>query len=46
MTATDKSFDSGMIEPGSSWSHTFNQAGTFTYSCTPHPFMKGTVVVK
>jgi len=46
VTATDKGFDSGMIEPGSGWSHTFNQAGTFTYSCTPHPFMKGTVVVK
>ena len=46
VTATDKGFDSGMIEPGSSWSHTFNQAGTFTYFCTPHPFMKGTVVVK
>ena len=46
VTATDKGFDSGMIEPGSSWSHTFDQPGTFTYYCLPHPFMKGTVVVK
>jgi len=46
VTATGKDFDSGMIDPGSSWSHTFNQPGTFTYYCTPHPFMKGTVVVK
>jgi amicyanin len=46
VTATDQRIFSGMIESGSSWSHTFNQAGTFTYACTPHPFMKGTVVVK
>ena len=27
-------------------SATFNTAGTFAYICTPHPFMKGTVVVQ
>jgi len=46
VTATDKGFDSGMIDPGRSWSHTFDQPGTYTYFCLPHPFMKGTVVVK
>jgi len=30
---------------GKSASHTFNQAGTFSYICSIHPFMKGTVVV-
>lgn len=27
------------------YSYTFNKAGTFDYLCTPHPYMKGTVVV-
>jgi LPXTG-motif cell wall-anchored protein len=45
-TANDGSFDTGVLAKGSSGSHTFSQAGTFSYVCTPHPFMKGTVVVQ
>ncbi|HKX73210.1 MAG TPA: plastocyanin/azurin family copper-binding protein [Candidatus Saccharimonadales bacterium] len=30
---------------GETFSHTFNTVGTFPYTCTPHPFMKGTVEV-
>jgi LPXTG-motif cell wall-anchored protein len=45
-TATDGSFDTGILQKGSSGSHTFAQAGTFSYFCTPHPFMKGTIVVQ
>jgi hypothetical protein len=30
---------------GKSYSHKFTKAGTFSYICTPHPFMKGKVVV-
>jgi len=40
-------------EPGSpiiprngSYVHRFVQPGTYTYHCTPHPFMKGVVIVK
>ncbi len=44
-TATDHSFDTGILHKGQSASHTFSQAGTFAYICTLHPFMKGTVVV-
>jgi amicyanin len=40
-------------EPGSpviprngSYVHRFDKAGTYTYHCTPHPFMKGVVVVR
>jgi len=40
-------------EPGSpvipahgSYVHRFDKAGTYTYHCTPHPFMKGVVIVK
>lgn len=39
-------FDSGSIEPDASWSHTFSQPGTFSYACTFHPEMKGTITVK
>jgi len=44
-TADDGSFDTGTIQPGGSGSHTFNTAGTFSYICTIHPNMKGTVRV-
>jgi plastocyanin len=43
--ANDGSFDTGILKKGQSASHTFNQAGTFSYFCQPHPFMKATVVV-
>ena len=40
-------------EPGSppisrngTFAHRFDRPGTYTYHCTPHPFMKGVVVVK
>lgn len=38
-------FDSGDLAPGDTWSYTFAEAGTYTYHCIPHAFMKGTVVV-
>ena len=46
VTSITKSFDSGLINPGKTWRYTFTKAGTFNFFCTPHPFMKGTVVVK
>jgi len=46
ITADDGSWDSGPIEPGESWSHTFSQPGEFAFHCTPHPFMKAVVVVR
>ena len=45
-TANDGSFDTGILKKGQSSSHTFNQAGTFSYFCKPHPFMKASVVVQ
>lgn len=38
-------WDSGVIQPGASYSHTFTQAGTFTYHCRIHPSMMGVVMV-
>ena len=45
-TANDGAFDTGLLDAGQSGSHTFDTAGTFAYICTPHPNMKGTVVVQ
>ncbi|HME18579.1 MAG TPA: cupredoxin domain-containing protein [Nitrososphaerales archaeon] len=45
VTATDGSFDSGNLVAGASWSHTFTAPGTYSYYCTYHEWMKGTVVV-
>lgn len=36
---------SELLAKGESYSFTFNEPGTYTYHCTPHPHMKGTVVV-
>jgi len=38
--------NSGSIDAGASWRHTFTHAGSFPYYCTFHPEMKGTVIVK
>jgi plastocyanin len=48
VTANSGSFDSGDLNPGQSFSHTFTQSGTFPYYCQPHRFvgMKGTVTVQ
>ena len=46
VTADDKSFDSGLIRTGATWHHTFARPGVYHVTCTPHPFMKITVVVK
>ena len=39
-------FDSSLIMAGSSFSHTFEEAGTFDYFCMVHPWMAGTVIVE
>ncbi len=44
-TASDGSFNTGVLQKGQSASHTFTRAGTFAYTCGIHPFMHGTVVV-
>ena len=38
-------FNSGRIGKSSTYTHTFDQAGTFAYFCTVHPSMLGTVTV-
>lgn len=45
VTANDKSFDSGNIDAGKTWTHTFSKGGTFTYGCAYHAWMHGTIKV-
>ena len=39
-------FDSGVLLPRSNWTHQFENPGVFTYFCSLHPWMEGTIVVK
>ena len=38
-------FDSGLIYPDGEFTHQFDEAGTFPYTCRIHPYMQGIVVV-
>ncbi len=38
-------FDSGLIKPGQDFKFTFQNAGTYNYFCTVHPWMAGQVIV-
>lgn len=44
-TADDGSFDTGTLEEGKLKSETFKEAGTYSYICSIHPDMHGTVEV-
>lgn len=43
-----KPFDSGFMQPGATYEHTFTTAGTYKYTCVPHEkdHMNGEIVVK
>jgi plastocyanin len=45
-TSNGNVWNSGTLNPGSTFSFMFNTAGTFTYHCTIHPGMVGSVVVQ
>jgi plastocyanin len=44
VTADDGSFDTGLFSDGTRTIH-LTKAGTFTYKCTLHPNMTGTIQV-
>lgn len=46
VTADDGAFDSGRMDPGGTFSFTFDEPGTYSYICSFHPGMTGTVVVE
>jgi LPXTG-motif cell wall-anchored protein len=44
-TASNGSFNTGILKKGQSASHTFTQPGTYAYVCQIHSFMHGTITV-
>jgi amicyanin len=42
---SDGGMDSKILNQGDTYTMTFSKVGTFTYHCTPHPYMKGTITV-
>jgi LPXTG-motif cell wall-anchored protein len=42
---TGSGLSSGTLNPGQGYSYTFDSAGDFSYICSLHPFMKGSVTV-
>jgi plastocyanin len=45
VTASGGAFDSGNLDGGQTFSHTFEEAGTFTYVCLYHDEMVATITV-
>lgn len=46
VTALDGSFDSGILDPGASFSWTFAAPAEIAYQCQLHPIMQGSVTVE
>jgi nitrite reductase (NO-forming) len=46
VTTVNKGFDSGYMNIGARFTYTFTTPGTYQYTCSYHPWMKGTVIVK
>lgn len=44
--SVDKELEGPMLRSNQTYSVKFNTPGTYDYICTPHPFMKGKVVVE
>ncbi|MEU5428909.1 cupredoxin domain-containing protein [Streptomyces olivoreticuli] len=45
VTSDTRLWDSGVIDPGSTFSRVFPAPGTFRYHCDIHPDMKGAILV-
>ncbi len=45
-TAEDGEWESPLIGPGETFEQTFDEEGDYPYYCTPHPFMRGVVIVE
>lgn len=44
--SADEPFDSGLLGFQGVFSHTFKTPGSYSYLCTPHASMQGTIVVQ
>lgn len=45
VTAVEGAFDSGIIKPGESFRFNLAQPGSYSFYCTPHPWMKAMITV-
>ena len=45
-TSEDDVFDSGSLSQGESFQYTFEEAGEYTYVCSIHPGMSGSITVE
>ena len=45
-TGSPAAFSSAPFSTGASYTFTFTQPGTYTYHCSIHPSMKGTIIVQ
>ena len=46
VVSDDKSIKSKALDTDEKFTFTFSKAGTYTYFCSIHPKMKGTIVVQ
>ncbi len=46
VTSDNGLWDSGQLAPGHTFTLTLTKPGTYTYHCSNHPFMQGTIVVQ
>jgi plastocyanin len=46
VVSDDKLFDSGLVNVGAEFTHTFDTPGTYAVHCAPHAKMKGQIVVQ
>jgi plastocyanin len=44
-TAENGEWESPLLGPGESFEFLFEEEGEFPYTCTPHPFMRGMIIV-
>jgi plastocyanin len=44
--AQKPAFDSGTIQTGATWRYVARNKGTYNYTCTLHPNMKGELIVQ
>lgn len=46
VVSDDKLFDSGLVNVGAEFTHTFSTPGTYAVHCAPHAKMKGQIIVQ
>ena len=45
VVSNSSAFSSPLLNKGDTYTHQFNNTGSFSYICSIHPYMKGTIVV-